>query len=711
MPISSPFSLPVPETPIGHLPHFSSPADPCHDDLDYIDELILNENVCISSETKGVSLFGSITDAPLDPALDEVPSSPPKRRRSEDFKAEVPLSPAIDQPSPFKKPKMVTFSNVLATAIPPFAGAFSPVYYQDLDRVEDDIFDKTILHSAEFASYSAEHEQLSEADSVMRVEIPFVDQKMPDPPWYSASRKGMGLGRGGDSQIQALLSKFRESSLRGDCRWSGNFDHAVGTWDLFVAAPSYCTTVTREQLDEGHLQRYSTNYSSSDIHMEVWKPEGMRVLDSDEEDTELEQATFDMSRTTNSGIDDLHALLLRRQYNAASLEQIRPLGWLTAVPAATVKVEACESQCKHRIETHTSRTDDNESVLKTHNQAMTKGEFSATVSLSRFMQSQTGVPPVTQLPCSNAGPSLPIDEIERSTLQPTSLCAKTRWTQPDQVAIPVPVVPRAMGASRRQFILSSSLFRRRTLMQTIEHTYPEAQLVERDFGTQLVPKGTAPSTKSDEADLLLSPLTGLILTSLQQLKQKPLPGQTNHKGVRDRISALTSRYGQLIVLVSEGHSKPAANASDKDFIQTLDQRDCDALSSLYQFARRLNTGVQSHYVPGGEVTLASWAVSCMKRYGVDDPEFTLVLDETLWETFLRKAGLNAYAAQAVLAALKKPLLDMDKTGANEQAHLFGLAAFVQMLPEERKRRFASLLGGERMLNNVSRVIDGTFGQK
>jgi hypothetical protein len=42
---------------------------------------------------------------------------------------------------------------------------------------------------------------------------------------------------------------------------------------------------------------------------------------------------------------------------------------------------------------------------------------------------------------------------------------------------------------------------------------------------------------------------------------------------------------------------------------------------------------------------------------------------------------------------------------------FGLAAFVSMTVDERVERFASTLGGERVLRRVSEAIDGGWSAK
>lgn len=80
----------------------------------------------------------------------------------------------------------------------------------------------------------------------------------------------------------------------------------------------------------------------------------------------------------------------------------------------------------------------------------------------------------------------------------------------------------------------------------------------------------------------------------------------------------------------------------------------------------------------------------------------MLLEETHWELFLRRAGLNAFAAQAVLAQLKAP--DGVDAGSPSKAGTFGLTAFVEMGREQRVRRFG-MMCGVRLMERVSAVVD------
>ncbi|KAK4935373.1 hypothetical protein LTR28_010376, partial [Elasticomyces elasticus] len=75
--------------------------------------------------------------------------------------------------------------------------------------------------------------------------------------------------------------------------------------------------------------------------------------------------------------------------------------------------------------------------------------------------------------------------------------------------------------------------------------------------------------------------------------------------------------------------------------------------------------------------------------------------------------MNAFAAQTVLAELKERVPSpgtetLSAEDIGDTIPTFGLAAFVKMSADERVRRFERLLGGRRMLDRVSKVLDATW---
>jgi hypothetical protein len=207
------------------------------------------------------------------------------------------------------------------------------------------------------------------------------------------------------------------------------------------------------------------------------------------------------------------------------------------------------------------------------------------------------------------------------------------------------------------------------------------------------------SSLDSEADFIISPSTGIILTTLQKIKQKPLPGQKTKSAFKECIEKVSARYERLVVLVSEACADESTNG--------LDGSDTLALAEATGFCSSLNASVILQFVGGGEETLANWLVAIMVQYGSQgESSVPLIEEETMWELFLRRAGMNAYAAQAVIADLKAP----DGVNAEEgsKAGLFGITAFVEMGQEERIMKFERLLGGRRVIQRVGQVLDASW---
>ena len=220
--------------------------------------------------------------------------------------------------------------------------------------------------------------------------------------------------------------------------------------------------------------------------------------------------------------------------------------------------------------------------------------------------------------------------------------------------------------------------------------------------------------KVHEADIAVSPATGILLTTMINLRQKPVP---IHQGASSIVAAkatdnfrrttanVACRHSRLIVLVSENnkHSETASSIS---------QADANALAELQGFAAALRGTaiVQVIYVGGGVETLAKWitAIICQYHPAEGQPFRNYLLSvETMWEVFLRRAGMNAFAAQLVLGKLMAP---DGKSAICGPGEMYGLPLFMQMPRERRIEMFAKDLGGRAVLDRVSEVIDEPWMQ-
>jgi len=69
--------------------------------------------------------------------------------------------------------------------------------------------------------------------------------------------------------------------------------------------------------------------------------------------------------------------------------------------------------------------------------------------------------------------------------------------------------------------------------------------------------------------------------------------------------------------------------------------------------------------------------------------------------------MNAFAAQVVLAELKPPEMN-GMSSSDSQRTVFGLPRFVWMSSLERIKMFERLLGGRKVLHQVSAVLDANW---
>ncbi|THY94851.1 hypothetical protein D6C93_05223 [Aureobasidium pullulans] len=621
---------------------------------------------------------------------DSYTTSPLKRKRPEDFKVEVPLSPALLS-SPTKKTKIVTFSDELCTTIPDYAKPFPLGDSNSADERYDGALKKMLKAGAESAVSAIENEQLTQADSTLRVEIPTIDQSGPLPPWEMFSRNKLGFGTRIEAQ-QKMISMLRRETISPREVWSGvvRINRDMTRWRPFDTRLSDLPKeeITCDDLDDFKNEEPQDTTSG-------WKLDGLRILDACEDDDEAIEFA-DMP------------IILERLGSTETMPEGKAWSEKGGPKLAAMLQPRQPLFPLSRVATHTPLEG-----LKPHKspacpQPLLGNTFSASNSLDRFMQIQTGKktsPKVSEesrlqattspihiaKPTSNFTARIRDSE---SLQNPRSLTSKTSPSMQSMMpsihlpSLPDPVPPRT-------FVLSSTMFDRRALIKHIERLNPTAEYIERDFASARSLRGVSSQTsEADEADMILAPGHGILLTTLQKLIQKNLPGQVTRNVVRERIVQLARRYERLIVMVHEDRAGSQQ--------RPLDSRESGEIVSLVNFCAAQSHEIQVMYIPGDEIALAIWIVASMVRFGLNDPEVQLLQDETSWELFLRKAGMDVFAAQVILIKLKVP----DSVPSPSDKRQYGLPAFVMMGEAERLRRFGGLFGGEKILRKVSMAIDG-----
>lgn len=298
------------------------------------------------------------------------------------------------------------------------------------------------------------------------------------------------------------------------------------------------------------------------------------------------------------------------------------------------------------------------------------------------------VPEATQV-TGAAGGSIPEMITEESHLEYDSLIPN--------------ILPRGPPSTTALvLILSASLLQSdRHLIRSLETHSPAPRLIFRDYKIKN-PQATRSAGTEEEADISVSPQTGIILTTSQATTQAYLPG---HRGVfrsplQERIARISQRYEQIYVLVR----LPTLTIGT---IPATDARTMSSILSLYVFCASLAPvcTVIPLLVPADETELTVWICSISGHHGpfpkedVDVASSSYLDEETRWEVFLRHAGLNAFAAQSVLAVLKS----LGGGQGDDGAGVAGLSLFIEMNPAERRALFTEVVG-ERLLARVEKVL-------
>jgi hypothetical protein len=639
-------------------------------------------------------------------------TTPLKRKR--DLRVETPLLEMSE--SPAKCLKSESLSKIVQEIQPRITIDEDDIQELMSSDEVDELIGNHIKCMAEEVKARTKQEQLIEVNTTHRMDVPTVSVIHPIAPWDKYNNPNSQTCDQSDvkSKSQQFLKEVKNTIPLNLKDWPGlsKIEKAL-EWMPFPK--NFSKLQLKESIDHvGNPESTVESAQEKDIitsSIITWKRDGLRILDAaDNNDERIEQ----LESSENKGAtDDVHnfpaevdvtarntAGFVRNRVGSPSLQTS-----LHKSPYFEEKVR-CDLS-KPEVNTKLNKMETEKVQLPERDTALMLfgNSFSASAALSKFMDIQ-GQNPVEKCSTQQAQQSIPPtilvmdkkSESQVSAGQAVKASSKT-------VEVPLPV-----NTSTTTFIVSTTIMtRQRALFRIICSQYPEAQFVERDF--------TSSHANFEEADFILSPATGLLTITLQNLKQRPLPGQIRRQPIHERIIALSECYERLIVLVSAGQP-PNAKAC---YHHIIDNSDTDALSELFALATIQDACVLVTYVPGGEYELACYAVSAMVRYSIAraiaEPT-RLLQDETMvplfsshscwfhkrylmlmvwqWEVFLRRLGLNAFAAQTILHLLKNSA----RNGLENY-----LLAFLMMGKEERIQRFSKVMGGTRILACVGETIE------
>ncbi|KAF1839428.1 hypothetical protein BDW02DRAFT_539597 [Decorospora gaudefroyi] len=750
LPLSPPPTPYIPSSPANHLPLASSSSNSVAAEAQALqDEIMAADSLVRKHSDSSDSMLFDITHPPqFSPTL-ETGTMRILKRRAEDLKVEGPLTPPMFSTSPMKKLKSVSFADTLHEYIPS-----EPWNRDDVnDDGGDDQFLQNIKSLADKARRKVENEQLSGPDTITRVDVPEVDFSLPVAPWNEYSQRKGGKHRPGDTELQAqakFLLRIKREELKSTTSWHGlSVPEREFHWSILTTKVS-AIHLEEKLHGESEMNKIITEVTTGSCVTSsslLWKREGLRILDDeeDEEEEELEPEEDEERR-------DMEALIRKRklEMEEEAVEkhhrgtnsqqtvraQIRPSRETRESHHRDEGAPPQQSQPKVRTKTFdhnrqkpqvpAARNDFSQEPRSTGTELMFGG-YSATTALHKFMETRgKRTEPVTGGARKASNPSHAVEpnshtltvRESRSSSDQAETSAHNVQTQPQttdgrqehpifhESPSTLPDIPKNLPPC--SFIISSIFLQQRGMMKQIEQLYPQAQMVYRDY--------TIPHSAAKEAEILLSPSTGLIFTTIQQVKQRSLPGQPNRSPVKERMLALQLRHERLVVMVSEGLSR---KLEELDSNRPEDPRDKEALRAFETFATQLDAEVLVKYVRGGEQALARSTVLEMVKYGLphgsaDIGDIKPVAEETSWEVFLRRVGLNPFAAQVIVAWLKQPFdvqvpccssPSFSSPRPQQSVSVSGLAGFLTMSEEERVRWFQASMGGSRILRRVSKLMD------
>lgn len=265
---------------------------------------------------------------------------------------------------------------------------------------------------------------------------------------------------------------------------------------------------------------------------------------------------------------------------------------------------------------------------------------------------------------------------------------------PTPILTEAPVPDVLVPTESCRFIVSVDLSRK--LISHIEKAWPQLDLIDKDYlwynkiawspGTTQRKEIISPL--SFEADISISPSVGIILTTLLKAKQKPLPSSNAPTPLRHRAQMVSDKYESLVILVSEAN--PLG-----EYVGNLSASDTAAYTDFVKFATSLRGEITVKLVHGAEETLGKHILEVMARFAATSSGFAKLLSahDTVWGLCLRRAGLNVFATQVLEDRLAADYGDS------------GMDKFMAMTEDERVLRYATLVGGPRLLKTVSKALN------
>ena len=428
-----------------------------------------------------------------------------------------------------------------------------------------------------------------------------------------------------------------------------------------------------------------------------------------------------------------------------SLEDLQRLQQKSATAAMTTKKRQHPMPDPDKLPEPVSKSKTRKLLTAPHQEdaSIISGSFFSAGSLASFLDLRGGrfkkpdLPVLGHSTTKNAKSTDKIDELQADPIMTSqaSSSPSTSFFQPlmrsgslrnpdERVEVPstptgelkpamkVPLPDHGKLDEQRTIIVDSALVSDRQLLHSVESCGgQDLTIIYRDlYGSP---------------DMILSPTTCIIYTTMQSLTQKSLPGQElkgQHNTIQQGVRNLSATFDTVFVLVLDSLCLDTQGANSRVNVMSEFSSVCASIQAESSASK-----VSPVWVPANSCSETAlkggspqfhWTWALIHKHAfrngiksVQGPmELVFLQDETLWELFLRKAGMNPMAAQVVTSLLKRPDMPSDSRESFGQGSAevpsetsWGLRRFVSMSSEQRLKLFGDLVG-VRAIEKINRTL-------
>ncbi|KAK1985462.1 hypothetical protein LZ30DRAFT_584128 [Colletotrichum cereale] len=673
----------VPNAEVCEIDNLSEPSSLLSEDLERA-RRIISEN-CDSPHLLDAST-SDIINVPSD-----TPSFEASTPKNQDVGLEVPIFPKSDDGMSNSQEERAF--RALIESIPGFdvgktEGDQARTPVDESESSFDEQFNILMKYKADGMTRRLEQEQIETVDAVARMHPPVLDFSTPVAEWQGTTQS--------PSAMFSWIRRNHNNQFRSS-QWPKNAQEQRDLrWVPFPVSLAKTVDVTESVGDSRVLEELFGSRRQGPLPTSanfVRRRRSLKILSQDDEE---ELSTPCEGELQMPGLpdprDDIMDLIRKRR--VAQTAEERPLE-----TTSSTRGPRSLQMVKHNTATSLL----GEGLLLGENETDAAGKL-----LDNYMDLRGAKRHKTLTGSFNPAPATSAAAVScpptssRATQSAPKPPTPQQETQPVYIEAPCPPVGGLNEAPR--IVISVSL--PRCVLSALQATFPGIDLVDRDFARHNTwsrsPRSTSRtevhSPLSYEADIIPSPATGIVITTMLKVRQKPLPGsRAQLSQVHQRLARIAPLYERVVVLVSEGN--PAGEQAGP-----LDGADAEAYASFVAFgislSRSSGCSVRVMYVAGGGQTLARWACALVATHvgeAAPDVQQILMAEETDWEVFLRRGGFNMYAAQVALAVVKG--------GYPEDGGDGTLVRFLGMSPTERANLLRDFLGGGSVDGGGRNLVD------